>query len=1119
MAEPVASSQSSAAIGVVIPCYDLGRTIEEAVDSVLAQTYEAAEIVIVDDESADLLTRQVLERLERPRTSVVQVEHGGVARARNHGVSLTRSDYIVLLDADDVLDERYLERLAAPLDHDPSLGFVSCPTQAFEGADYRWTPPSTDAVGTLTRGSVHVSSMFRRALWTAVGGFDVDLPAYEDLDFWLTAIERGFRGQIVDDTVLFYRVRADSRYRNAISPAVYREAMTRILGRHADLLRGRGFDILREKEAFVADLAAHRDHLERERRRATADLEDLNRQIADARVGTSASPPGAPGSPAGEGIKHDLDRFLADRRWFVRGNVVVFSDVGWVADGEALARWDVGGIAAVERHVAPGDVDPPASSADTVVLCAFEQAHSLEDQLQRAARALKPNGTMLVVTASPSTSEAFDPGLRVALGTTFPLASFDIETRSTVLTACVQAGTERRLPRLSWRPRSSPRSLPSEGVVLAYHRVAALDPDTHNLCITPERLHAHLRYLREHCSVMSLTDLYLASRAGCLPPRAVAITFDDGYRDALTAAAPLLSAARLPGTFFVNTGAPGQEAWHDEVEYVLLGGHRLPASLQLGTSGGMFTASVAGAGDRLAALKAVHGLLFGASAEDRSRLLSALFAWAGLERSARPERRVLSNDEIRALAGVPGCEVGSHSVSHLALPMHAPDVQLRELRESKEALEALLDRPVTAFAYPFGEHDPALVEVVRATPYLIAVTVRTGIVSADADPMRLPRLEVPNASAEELAALLDGLFASPVQTRSLPADGADVWERNDRLAHAELAAGAVRLESLPQFVIIDPSSRCNARCVMCPVSFRAPGDTGTDLAAEIFEKLTPLLPSASQINLFSSGEPTIARGIVRMVSDVRRTSDARTQVCVSTNGKRVPDAFVRELIAPHTGLQFSVDGGTREVFEEVRRGIRFDDLLGSLSLAQRMKGSLPFPTLTFSSTMSKRNIHDLANIFELARQYGVEHVYFYDEDPEVSEEEPFLLDESDRAVFEAQLPRIEATGVAYSNGLYFRGRDGLRAIEPPPPADPPALTCLAPWRVFHQKADGTVRTCCTLRKSMGDLRRQSFDEIWNGEEYRNSVRRSSISGAFQARVTGAPTRFARGAGESPGLAG
>ena len=574
----------------------------------------------------------------------------------------------------------------------------------------------------------------------------------------------------------------------------------------------------------------------------------------------------------------------------------------------------------------------------------------------------------------------------------------------------------------------------------------------------------------------------------------MALTFDDGYRDALTTAAPLLAEAGLPATFFVNTDRidESHEGWHDEVERMLFDAASLQA-IRIPTPSGPLHLELGTPEGRRQAQRALHGVLLPASAAERDAILEALALSKGVGRARREDYRVLLADEILALSRMPGMEVGSHSEHHLLLPRHPPDVQRAELARAKRSLEALLDRAVVSFAYPFGEHDTALGEIVRATPHLLAVTVQPGVVTADSDPMRLPRLEAP---AEGFAVALDRLFdvgresRGPALSVTAPvAPGAAnqrvraTWTQNDQLSRHEIAAGRSVLASRPQFLIIDPSSRCNARCVMCPVSFRAPGDSGLDMPPALFETLAPLVSTASQINLFSSGEPTLAAGMVQMVGEVRRRAPAHAKICLSTNGKRLSPAFVDAALFENVGLQFSVDGGTKDVFERIRRGIRFEDLLASLRLVQERKGSRPHPMLTFSSTMSKRNIHDLANIFVLAKTYGVEHVYFYDEDPEVPEEEAFVLDESDRQTFEAQLPRIEATWVAYSNGLHFRGRRGLLAVEPPPPANPPWLTCTAPWKVLHARADGSVRTCCTLRQSMGNLTQQSIEEVWNGEAY------------------------------------
>jgi MoaA/NifB/PqqE/SkfB family radical SAM enzyme len=268
---------------------------------------------------------------------------------------------------------------------------------------------------------------------------------------------------------------------------------------------------------------------------------------------------------------------------------------------------------------------------------------------------------------------------------------------------------------------------------------------------------------------------------------------------------------------------------------------------------------------------------------------------------------------------------------------------------------------------------------------------------------------------------------------------------------------------------------------MCPVSFRAPGDRGVDLPATLFEGVRAILPTAAHINLFASGEPTLAPRLASMIDAVRTERAPGAKAWLSTNGKRLSRELVDRLIAAGCGLQFSVDGGTQQVFEAIRRGIRWQELLASLELVRERRAAGSRLPLAFSTTLSKQNLHDLSNIFALAARYGVEHVMFYDEDPETPERAALVLDASDRPLFEAQLPFIESTGVSFANGLSFRGAAVERvSVESSARG---GVHCSAPWNVFMLRADGSVRTCCTLRDSMGDLEGRSFDEVWNGEAY------------------------------------
>src|SRR3972149_1699479 len=97
-------------VSVIIPCYNLGPYLDEAVGSVLSQTYQDFEILVVDDGSTDPATRTLLADYRRPKTRVIQLPHGGLAAARNAGVANAGGEYLCALDADDRLASSFLAK-------------------------------------------------------------------------------------------------------------------------------------------------------------------------------------------------------------------------------------------------------------------------------------------------------------------------------------------------------------------------------------------------------------------------------------------------------------------------------------------------------------------------------------------------------------------------------------------------------------------------------------------------------------------------------------------------------------------------------------------------------------------------------------------------------------------------------------------------------------------------------------------------------------------------------------------------------------------------------------------------------------------------------------------------
>jgi peptidoglycan/xylan/chitin deacetylase (PgdA/CDA1 family) len=133
---------------------------------------------------------------------------------------------------------------------------------------------------------------------------------------------------------------------------------------------------------------------------------------------------------------------------------------------------------------------------------------------------------------------------------------------------------------------------------------------------------------------------------------------------------------------------------------------------------------------------------------------TVFIAWDALGSPAfRGGLPMMSRDQVRELAALPGITIGSHTLSHPKLSRLAPEAQLHELRDSKAVLEDWLGKPVETFCYPFGDYAPSTVDLVGACGYRLAVTTRVGAFRVD-HPFEIPRIPVSRFSETILEATL-----------------------------------------------------------------------------------------------------------------------------------------------------------------------------------------------------------------------------------------------------------------------------------------------------------------------------------------------------------------------------
>ena len=271
-------------ISVLMPCFNHGAFIDEAVASVLTQTLQDFEIVIVDDGSTDPGTRETLARLNAPRTTVLTTANRGLPAARNFAARHASGEFYCALDADDKLAPTWFEQAVGVLDAQPAVAFVSHWLEAFGDERWTWAPERCDLPALLARNAVNGAALVRRQAFDAVGGYDEAMrEGCEDWDLWLRLVESGRHGAIIPEVLFYYRRRADSMSRRMLDAPAYRRPLEVLVQKHVASYRAHLPDVIVAKEAEVLHLTREIADLECDRlttlepalRRAREELEAI----------------------------------------------------------------------------------------------------------------------------------------------------------------------------------------------------------------------------------------------------------------------------------------------------------------------------------------------------------------------------------------------------------------------------------------------------------------------------------------------------------------------------------------------------------------------------------------------------------------------------------------------------------------------------------------------------------------------------------------------------------------------------------------------------------------------------------------------------------------------------
>lgn len=283
------------------------------------------------------------------------------------------------------------------------------------------------------------------------------------------------------------------------------------------------------------------------------------------------------------------------------------------------------------------------------------------------------------------------------------------------------------------------RHMSNEGrvCIITYHRVL----EHHDPLLEPEPdIHTftwQMETLASCFNVLSLSEAIAAIRENRVPPRAVCISFDDGYRSCHDFALPILKRLGLPATVFVTTGyLDGGNMWNDRIiEAIRL----LPEGTLDLQDVGLGVHLMSGLADRKEIAQKINDNSKYLPTGDRLKVIEKLEKLTGVDSNIR---LMLTREMIENLSKS-GVEIGGHTITHPILAKLNDDDARYEIEENKRVLEKIIGKPLELFAYPNGkvkaDFDQRHVQMVSDAGYTAAFTTAFGTATNASDIFQIPR--------------------------------------------------------------------------------------------------------------------------------------------------------------------------------------------------------------------------------------------------------------------------------------------------------------------------------------------------------------------------------------------
>ncbi|MFQ6601622.1 glycosyltransferase family 2 protein [Flavobacterium sp. C3NV] len=224
-----------AKVSIIVPCYNQAQYLDEALQSVLDQTYKNWECIIINDGSPDN-TMEIAENwiAKDKRFKYYYQENAGVSSARNLGITNALGEYILPIDGDDKIAKDYINHAIEAFEKDISLKVVYCKAEKFGDENGEWKLPPFSLQSLALDNMIFCSALYKKTDWERVEGYDNRmLDGLEDWEFWIAILKNGGNVLRLDITGFYYRIKLISRQKK-LEGAIKKNLFNYLSIKHAD---------------------------------------------------------------------------------------------------------------------------------------------------------------------------------------------------------------------------------------------------------------------------------------------------------------------------------------------------------------------------------------------------------------------------------------------------------------------------------------------------------------------------------------------------------------------------------------------------------------------------------------------------------------------------------------------------------------------------------------------------------------------------------------------------------------------------------------------------------------------------------------------------------------------